>query len=198
MKQRFEFPKCIDNVTSLLLARDTNPSGTRADLRTTHRYAARAIARELHAETRCVALLRLLIGLLAASGIAALAADVPPHEAHDCVLTNFQFHSGERFGELRMHFVTFGAPQRDSHGIVRNAVLVLHGTTGSSSQFLVTNFSGVLFGQGQLLDAARYFIIIPDNIGHGASAKPSDGLHAKFPKYGYRDMIDAQYRLLTE
>src|SRR5438046_1781088 len=95
-------------------------------------------------------------------------------------------------------FVPFGAPQRDEQGRVRNAILVLHGTTGSSAQFLGTNFAGALFAHGQLLDAAHYFIVIPDNLGHGKSSKPSDGLHAKYPKYGYRDMVDAQYRLLTD
>ena len=97
-----------------------------------------------------------------------------------------------------MHYVTFGVPRRDEQGVVRNAVLVLHGTTGSSAQFLGTNFAGALFGEGQLLDAGRFFVIIPDNLGHGKSSKPSDGLKAHFPKYGYRDMVEAQYRLLNE
>jgi homoserine O-acetyltransferase len=126
------------------------------------------------------------------------AAEFPPPAQHDFVLTNFQFQSGQTLPELRIHFLTVGEPKRDRTDIVRNAVLILHGTTGSSGQFLGDKFAGELFGPGQPLDAARYFIIIPDNIGHGKSSKPSDGLHAKFPNYGYGDMIEAQYRLLTE
>ena len=97
-----------------------------------------------------------------------------------------------------MHYLTLGRPQRDEHGVIRNAVLILHGTTGSSAQFLRPEFAGELYGSGQPLDVTRYYLIIPDNLGHGQSSKPSDGLHARFPKYGYRDMIEAQYRLLTE
>jgi len=97
-----------------------------------------------------------------------------------------------------MHYLTFGSPQRDARGVVRNAVLILHGTTGSSAQFLRPEFADELYGKGQPLDVTRYYLIIPDNLGHGQSSKPSDGLRAKFPKYGYRDMIAAQYRLLTE
>ena len=97
-----------------------------------------------------------------------------------------------------MHYLTLGQPRRDDHGIVRNAVLILHGTTGSSAQFLRPEFADELYGQGRPLDATRYYLIIPDNLGHGKSSKPSDGLHAKFPSYGYRDMIEAQYRLVTE
>jgi homoserine O-acetyltransferase len=97
-----------------------------------------------------------------------------------------------------MHYRTLGQPARDQNGIVRNAVLILHGTTGTSTQFLRAEFAGELFGKGQLLDATRYFIVIPDNIGHGQSSKPSDGLRARFPKYGYRDMIAAQHQLLTD
>ena len=124
--------------------------------------------------------------------------EVPEFTAGDYVIRDFNFRSGGSLSELRMHYVTFGSPRRDENGVVRNAVIVLHGTTGSSAQFLGTNFAGALFGKGQLLDASRYFIVIPDNLGHGKSAKPSDGLHAKFPKYGYHDMIEAQYRLLKE
>ena len=126
------------------------------------------------------------------------SAEVPELTAGDYIIRDFHFRSGESLPELRMHYVTFGSPQPDKNGVVCNAVIVLHGTTGSSAQFLGTNFAGVLFGKGQLLDASRYFIVVPDNLGHGKSAKPSDGLHAKFPKYGYHDMIEAQYRLLKE
>lgn len=100
--------------------------------------------------------------------------------------------------ELKIRYRTLGTPVRDEAGRVRNAVLILHGTGGSGEQFLNDHFAGVLFGPGQLLDAARYFIIIPDGIGHGESSKPSDGLHALFPQYTYDDMVVAQHRLLSE
>jgi homoserine O-acetyltransferase len=133
-----------------------------------------------------------------AAASALLAADYPAPEAGDYVIRDFRFQSGAVLPELRMHYCTFGTPRRDARGIVRNAVLILHGTTGSSSQFLRAEFAGELFGQGQLLDTRRYFLILPDNLGHGKSSKPSDGLRARFPHYGYRDMIEAQHRLLTD
>ena len=103
-----------------------------------------------------------------------------------------------RLPELRMHYMTLGKPVRDANGRVTNAVLILHGTGGSGRQFLAPQFADVLFGPGQLLDANRYFIILPDNIGHGKSSKPSDGLQAHFPQYDYDDMVLAQYDLLTQ
>ena len=127
-----------------------------------------------------------------------VGADSPPPLAGDYVLRDFHFQSGEVLPELRMHYHTFGTPRRDEKGMVRNAVLILHGTTGSGNQFLRAEFAGELFGPGQILDATRYYLILPDGVGHGQSSKPSDGLHARFPHYGYRDMIEAQYRLLTE
>lgn len=128
------------------------------------------------------------------------AADTnfPPPVAADFVIHDFHFNSGETLPELRLHYLTFGSPQRDANGLVRNAVLILHGTTGSSAQFLRSEFANQLYGKGQPLDVTRYYLVIPDNIGHGKSSKPSDGLHAKFPRYGYLDMIEAQYRLLTD
>jgi homoserine O-acetyltransferase/O-succinyltransferase len=114
------------------------------------------------------------------------------------VIENFHFKSGETLKELRLAYRTFGEPRRDEQGIVRNAVLVMHGTTGSSASLMRPEFVNELFGAGQPLDAAKYYIILPDAIGHGQSSKPSDGLRAKFPRYGYRDMVEAQYRLLTE
>jgi homoserine O-acetyltransferase len=128
----------------------------------------------------------------------AWAAAYPKPTEGDYVVRDFRFRSGQTLPELRMHYRILGRPQRDDKGVVRNAVLVLHGTTGSGTQFLRAEFAGELFGAGQLLDSTRYCIIIPDNIGHGQSGKPSDGLHAKFPRYGYLDMIEAQYRLLTD
>jgi homoserine O-acetyltransferase len=99
--------------------------------------------------------------------------------------------------DLRLHYVTLGTPKRDAGGHVTNAVLLLHGTNGNGSAIL-DNLASQLFGAGQPLDAGKYYLIIPDAIGHGASSKPSDGLHAKFPRYGYNDMVEAQYRLVTE
>ncbi len=127
----------------------------------------------------------------------ARAATYPPPVETNYVIHDFHFHDGETLPELRIHYRTFGTPRRDKDGVIRNAVLILHGTTGSGAQFLRSEFAGELYGPGQLLDVSRYYLILPDNIGHGASSKPSDGLHARFPKYGYLDMIEAQYQLLT-
>jgi homoserine O-acetyltransferase len=99
---------------------------------------------------------------------------------------------------LRLHYRTLGKPENDAHGQTRNAVLIMHGTTGSGTQFIRPEFAGELFGKDQPLDGTRFFIVLPDGIGHGKSSKPSDGMHAKFPRYGYIDMVEAQYRLLTE
>jgi homoserine O-acetyltransferase len=126
-----------------------------------------------------------------------LAARYPAPQEATFTLRDFRFRSGESL-EVRMHYLTLGNPERDSSGVVRNAVLILHGTTGSSAQFLRPEFAEELYGSGQPLDVSRYYVIIPDNIGHGKSTKPSDGLRARFPKYGYVDMVEAQHRLLTE
>jgi homoserine O-acetyltransferase len=142
--------------------------------------------------------------------VAALAAAAPATGAQaarsypepvegDYVIRDFRFESGETLPELRVHYTTIGTPVRDGRGVVRNAVLVLHGTTGSGRGFLNETFAGHLFGAGQLLDATKYFIILPDGIGHGKSSGPANsGLHARFPKYTYDDMVRAQYRLVTE
>jgi homoserine O-acetyltransferase len=116
----------------------------------------------------------------------------------DFVIHNFQFHSGESLPELRLHYTTLGKPVKDATGRTTNAVLILHGTGGTGQQFFAPQFAGVLFGPGQLLDTSRYFIILPDGIGHGKSSKPSDGLHAHFPQYDYDDMVAAHYRLVSE
>jgi homoserine O-acetyltransferase len=116
----------------------------------------------------------------------------------DYVIRDFHFKSGQTLSELRLHYVTFGKPARDAAGRVTNAVLILHGTTGSGRQFLVPQFAGVLFGPGQLLDTSRYFVVIPDNVGHGKSSKPSDGMHARFPSYDYDDMVALQHELLEK
>jgi homoserine O-acetyltransferase len=128
----------------------------------------------------------------------ASAQNLPPAAQGDFIIRNFKFDSGETLPELRLHYRTLGTPKRDSAGVVRNAVIILHGTGGSGSGFMSDQFAGVLFKPGQLLDATRYFIVLPDGIGHGQSSKPSDGLHAKFPHYVYNDLVTAQYRLLTE
>ena len=125
-------------------------------------------------------------------------APTPATTEGDFVAKNFQFRSGESLPELRLHYTTLGKPARDAQGRVTNAVLILHGTGGTGHQFLAPIFAGELFGQGQLLDAAHYYIILPDGIGHGKSSKPSDGLHARFPQYDYDDMVAAHHRLLTE
>jgi homoserine O-acetyltransferase len=136
--------------------------------------------------------------LLAVAAQAALAADYPTPQPGDFVVKDFQFKSGEKLTEVKLHYYTLGTPQKDASGKVRNAVLILHGTGGSGRQFLTPTFAGVVFGPHQLLDATKYFIILPDNVGHGDSTKPSDGLRMRFPHYEYDDMIELQYRLLTQ
>nr|AUN37251.1 homoserine O-acetyltransferase [uncultured bacterium] len=123
---------------------------------------------------------------------------LPSASPGDFILKDFKFENGETLPELKLHYVTLGTPRKDSSGHVVNAVIINHGTGGSNTQFLSRGFAGVLFGKGQLLDIEKYYIVIPDNIGHGGSSKPSNGLHAKFPHYCYHDMINSQYRLLTE
>jgi homoserine O-acetyltransferase len=126
------------------------------------------------------------------------AANYPEPKAADFIVRGFQFKSGESLPEIKLHYYTLGTPQKDASGKVTNAILILHGTTGSGRQFLTPNFGGVLFGPGELLDATKYFIVLPDNIGHGDSSKPSDGSHLRFPHYEYDDMVELQYRLLTQ
>ena len=126
------------------------------------------------------------------------AADYPTPTEGDYTTRDFKFQSGETLPELRIHYRTLGKPEKDAQGKTTNAVLILHGTTGSGAQFIRPEFAGELFGKDQPLDTTKFFIVLPDGIGHGKSSKPSDGMHAKFPRYGYRDMIEAQYRLLTE
>lgn len=113
-------------------------------------------------------------------------------------VSNFHFESGRTLDSLRLHYTTLGRPRRDARGVVRNAVMVLHGTGGTGRGFLADHFAGVLFGPGELLDTANYYVILPDDIGHGGSSKPSDGLHARFPAYTYDDMVRAEHLLLTE
>jgi len=132
-----------------------------------------------------------LIGMCAGLAIGAAEAQVPKPVETDYVARDFRFHTGEVLPEVKLHVTTIGDPG----GM---PVLILHGTAGSGATMLGAGFAGELFGPGQALDAARYYIILPDALGTGASAKPSDGMRAKFPRYNYDDMVLAQYRLLTE
>ena len=138
----------------------------------------------------------ILLSVLAAS--VARPADYPAPTEGDFTIRDFKFQSGETLPELRIHYRTLGKPEKDAKGKTTNAVLIMHGTTGSGAQFIRPEFAGELFGKDQPLDATKFFIVLPDGIGHGKSSKPSDGMHGKFPRYGYLDMVDAQYRLLTD
>jgi homoserine O-acetyltransferase len=135
----------------------------------------------------CAALSAILLSISAS----AMAADYPAPKQGDWIARDFKFHTGEVMPELRLHYTTVGEPSGQP-------VLVLHGTGGSGASMLTPGFAGELFGAGQPLDAAKYYIIIPDGIGHGKSSKPSDGMKTGFPKYDYDDMVEAQYRLVTE
>ncbi len=138
----------------------------------------------------------LLLSILAASF--GSSADYPAPSEGDYTIRDFKFSSGEILPELRLHYRTLGKLEKNAQGKTTNAVLIMHGTTGSGAQFIRPEFAGELFGKDQPLDATKFFIVLPDGIGHGKSSKPSDGMHAKFPRYGYLDMVEAQYRLMTE
>lgn len=135
----------------------------------------------------CAALAAVLLSI----ATSAWAADYPAPKQGDWTAKDFKFHTGEVMPELRLHYTTVGEPSGQP-------VLVLHGTGGSGASMLTPAFGGELFGAGQPLDASKYYLIIPDNIGHGKSSKPSDGMKTSFPKYNYNDMVEAQYRLVTE
>jgi len=126
-----------------------------------------------------------------ASAETGLAQGYPAPKEGDWIAKDFRFHTGEVMPELRAHYTTIGAPTGEP-------VLVLHGTTMSGTAMLAPIFAGELFGPGQALDVSKYYIILPDSLGHGKTAKPSDGLRTKFPEYDYDDMVSAQYRLVTE
>src|SRR5215475_7607188 len=128
---------------------------------------------------------------LVLAALPGLAADYPAPKEGDWIVRDFRFHTGEVLPELRIHYTTVGAPTGEP-------VLILHGTTQSGASMLAAAFAGELFGPGQPLDASRYYLILPDAIGHGKSSKPSDGLRTGFPKYNYDDMVDVQYRLVSE
>jgi homoserine O-acetyltransferase len=139
----------------------------------------------------------LIAALFATVTASAQAPSTYPAMEGDYVAHDFKFKSDEQLPELRLHYRTLGKLVRDAQGRSTNAVLILHGTGGSGQQFLQPQFAGELFGPGQLLDIDRYFVILPDGIGHGKSSKPSDGMHAHFPSYDYDDMVAAQYLLVT-
>ncbi|MBX7221482.1 MAG: alpha/beta fold hydrolase [Blastocatellia bacterium] len=147
-------------------------------------------------------LILLLVMMLWSTGAGLCQTPYPQPVESDFVIKGFRFASGETLPEVRIHYRTLGKPERDANGHVKNAILILHGTGGQGGNFFgkpgADPFAGELFGKGQLLDATRYFLILPDNLGHGKSTKPSDGLRARFPRYGYHDMISAQFRLVTE
>jgi homoserine O-acetyltransferase/O-succinyltransferase len=128
----------------------------------------------------------------------SVAPSWPAPKEGDFTIQDFYFESGETLPELRLHYRTLGEPRKNAAGVVENAVLILHGTTGTGAGFLSDHFAGVLFTPGGLLDAAKTYIILPDDIGHGHSSKPSDGMHARFPSYDYHDMVRAEHRLVTE
>src|ERR1700689_901623 len=162
------------------LTRNSNLRDTRMDLRKLYSSA-------------------LLASFCLGAGAATHAADLDSRPLEgDYVLHDFHFASGETLPELRLHYTFLGKPKKDVQGRVTNAVLIMHGTGGSGRSLINERFSGVLFGKGQLLDAEKYFIILPDGIGHGKSSKSSDGLHARFPQYSYQDMVAAQYALVTK
>ena len=132
--------------------------------------------------------------LLALAAQLAAPQTWPTHE-QDVLLKDFAFGTGDKLPELRMHVTTLGTPHRNAAGQIDNAVMVLHGTGGTGKQFLQPQFADELYGPGQPLDIRRYYIILPDNVGHGGSSKPSDGMRMQFPKYDYDDMIRAQHRI---
>ena len=151
----------------------------------------------MHLRNLCLGALALLCLSVSAALGAAAAEEARPLEG-DYVIHDFHFASGETLPELRMHYTFFGKPKRDPQGRVTNAVLIMHGTGGSGRSLVNERFSSVLFRKGQLLDAEKYYIILPDAIGHGKSSKPSDALRTRFPQYSYQDMVLAQYLLLTK
>jgi len=129
--------------------------------------------------------------------VVALAV-LAPRDTGSFIVSKFRFTSGETLPQVRLHYTTLGRPRRDAAGTVRNAVLILHGTGGSGRQFLSPLFAEELFGPGQPLDTSSHYVILPDDVGHGRSSKPSDGLRARFPHYGYEDMVGLEYQLVTE
>ena len=140
----------------------------------------------------------LFLAVLAAPAFGQTRATLPAPTPNDFIVRNFRFANGETLPEVKIHYRTIGTPLRDANGRISNGVLVLHGSSGDASQVLVDSFTQPLFGEGGPIDARRHFLIFPDNLGNGRSTKPSDGLRAKFPKYGYHDMVTLQHQLITQ
>ncbi|HTB91716.1 MAG TPA: alpha/beta fold hydrolase [Candidatus Sulfotelmatobacter sp.] len=151
-------------------------------------------------ESLCTAFFIFLFGAFSAFAQAPtpLPQNWPAPQEGIYIVQNFHFQSGETLPEVRIHYYTLGKPVKDASGRTTNAVLILHGTGGGGNNFLQPIFAGMLFAPGQLLDADKYFLILPDNIGHGKSSKPSDGLHAHFPRYEYADMVALQHELVEK
>src|ERR1051326_6698658 len=181
----------------------------RGSLRAKLMYISQSRARFLPIERGCMSILstRMLLILIIVVAACSLAfsqttperqRNYPAPVEGDYTIKDFKFRSGETLPELKLHYLTIGTPAKDNSGVTRNAVLIMHGTGGTGAQFLSVQFANVLFGPGQLLDATKYFIILPDAIGHGGSSKPSNGLHHKVPPYTHGGMVLAQYRLVTE
>jgi homoserine O-acetyltransferase len=139
-----------------------------------------------------------LAGVAAGLALAGSAAAAPDFQPHDYTIKDFHFRSGETLPELKLHYYTLGKPAKDAAGHVTNAVMVLHGTGGSGRQFLAPQFADVLLVPGGVLDPAKYFLIFPDDIGHGGSSKPSDGMHMRFPHYDYTDMVEAEHAIVEK
>lgn len=144
----------------------------------------------------CV-IFKAIFALLFAAALSSVAQALPMKEGN-AILKDFTFRSGEKLAEVRIHYTTLGTPHRNAKGEIDNAVMVLHGTGGSGKQFLQPQFAGELYGSGQPLDITRWYVILPDNLGHGASSKPSDGMKMAFPKYDYDDMVETQRRMFVE
>jgi homoserine O-acetyltransferase len=153
---------------------------------------ANVLARPLRAA------LAVLATALASAAFAAAAPSYPGQKEADFVVKDFRFQGGETLPEVRLHYVTVGTPQRDASGRVSNAVLLLHGTSSTSKQWFGPTIAPELFAPGQPLDASRWYVIMPDGLGRGGSTKPSEGLRARFPKYGYGDVVAAQHLLVTK
>lgn len=143
-------------------------------------------------------MIRILLALALLSGAARAAEPWPGQAERDDVIRDYRFANGEVLPELRLHTMTLGTPKRDAAGAISNAVLLLHGTSGTSRQYLIPSFADELFGPGQPLDLAEYYVILPDGLGRGGSSKPSDGLRGRFPHYRYLDLVQSTHRLLTE
>ena len=140
----------------------------------------------------------LLLGMAVSAGAADNARPFPDRREGVFIARDFKFQTGEVLPELKLGYTTLGMPRRDASGAITNAVLLLHGTTGTGGNWLAPSLAEALFREGQTLDAGKYYLILADSIGLGRSSKPSDGLKIAFPRYGYRDMVEAQYRLVTE